>query len=205
MQVADHRRAAETAADPDGEAQPAVGVALGVKPDVVDLRRGAVVRRAGHRDLELARQEDEFRVQRRPLAQDFGIGARIDDLVGGRTGEMVGGDVADAVARGLDGVHLDLSEMIEDVRDVLQRRPVELQVLPGGEVAVAAVVFARDESERPQLRRVERAIGNGDAQHIGVKLQVDAVHQAQRLELLLGQLARQPPRHLAAELADALA
>ena len=43
-QVADHRRAAETAADIDGEAEPAFGVALGVKADVVDLRRGAVVR-----------------------------------------------------------------------------------------------------------------------------------------------------------------
>ena len=38
-------------------------------------------------------------MDRRPLAQDFGIGARIGDLVGGSAGEMVGGDVADAVAR----------------------------------------------------------------------------------------------------------
>ena len=157
----------------------------------MDLDGGAVVRRAGDRDLELARQEDEFRVQRRPLPEDLGIGARIDDLVGGGAGEMVGGDVADAVARGLDGVHLDRGEMIEDVGDVLQRRPVELEVLARGEVAVAAVVFARDEGQHAQLRRVERAIGNGDAQHVGVELQIDAVHQPQRLELVLGQLARQ--------------
>ena len=35
-------------------------------------------------DLELARQEGELGVQRAPLAQDLGIGARVDDLVGRR-------------------------------------------------------------------------------------------------------------------------
>ncbi len=167
------------------------------------LDGGAVVRCAGNRDLELARQEDEFRVQRRPLPQDLGIGARIDDLVGAGAGEVIGGDVADAVAGGLDGVHLDLGQTIENVGDVLQRRPVELEVLARGEMAVAAVVPARDRGERPELRRIERAIGNGDPQHVGVELQIDAVHQAQRLELLLGQLADQASRHLPAELVDA--
>jgi hypothetical protein len=37
-------------------------------------------------------------MHRRPLAQDLGIGARIGRLVGGGAGEMVGRDVADAVA-----------------------------------------------------------------------------------------------------------
>ena len=105
--MADHRRAAQAAADIDGKAELAGRVALDVQADVVDLDRGAVALGAGDRDLELARQEDEFRMQRRPLPEDLGIGPRIDDLVGGGAGEMVGGDVADAVARGLDGVHLD--------------------------------------------------------------------------------------------------
>jgi hypothetical protein len=43
--------------------------------------------------------------------------------------------------------------------------------------------------ELAHLPAVERAIGDGDAQHVGVKLQVDAVHQPQRLELVLGDLA----------------
>ena len=195
----------EAAADIDGEAELAVRVALQVQADVVDLDRGAVALGAGHGDLELARQEDEFRMQRRPLAEDLGIGPRVGDLVGGGAGEMVGGDVADAVARGLDGVHLDLGEMVEDVGDVLQRRPVELEVLPRGEVAVAAVVLPRDEGEHAQLRRVQRAVGDGDPQHVGVELQVDAVHQPQRLELVLGQLAGEAALDLAAELRDPLA
>ena len=49
----------------------------------------------------------------------------------------------------------------------------------------------------------QRAVGHRDAQHIGVQLQVEAVHQPQRLELVLGDLVRQPARDLVAELGDA--
>ena len=93
----------------------------------------------------------------------------------------------------------------QDVRHVLQLRPVELQVLPRGEVAVALVVVARDVGELPHLARVERAVGDGDPQHVGVELQVDAVLQPERLELLLVELAGEPPRDLVAELRDPLA
>ena len=158
------------------------------------LDRGAVALGAGHRDLEFARQERELRMHRRPLAQDFGIGTRIGDLVGGRTGEMIGGDVADAVAAGLDRVHLDAGEIGQDRRHVRQRRPVELDVLARREMAVALVVFAGDVAEHAQLLAVQRAVRHGDAQHVGVQLQVDAVHQPQRPELVLGDLAGKPPR-----------
>ena len=50
-------------------------------------------------------------------------------------------------------------------------------------MAVAAVVVARDVRQLAQLLRVQRAVGDGDAQHVGVQLQVDAVHQPQRPEL----------------------
>src|SRR3970040_1874017 len=46
--------------------------------------------RGGDGDLELARQEREFRVQGRPLADDLGVDARILDLVGGDAGVLVG-------------------------------------------------------------------------------------------------------------------
>ena len=87
----------------------------------------------------------------------------------------------------------------------VELRPVELQVLARGEVAVAAVVGARDVGELAHLPRGQRAVGDGDAQHVGVQLQVDAVHQPQRLELVLGQLARDAALHLVAELRHALA
>ena len=45
-----------------------------------------------------------------------------------------------------------VGELGEDVGHVLELRPVELQVLARGEVAVAPVVVARDVRERAQLR-----------------------------------------------------
>ena len=81
---------------------------------------------------------------------------------------------------------------------------MELDVLPRGEMAVAAVVAPRDMRELAHLVGRQRAVGNGDPQHVGVQLQIDAVHQPQRLELVLGQLAGEPARDLTAEFGDAL-
>jgi hypothetical protein len=61
-----------------------------------------------------------------------------------------------AVARGLDRVHLHRGELGEDVGHVLELRPVELQVLARREMAVAAVVLARDVRELAQLPRRSR-------------------------------------------------
>ena len=71
-------------------------------------------------------------------------------------------------------------------------------------MAVAAVVAPRDVGQHAQLVRRQRAVGNGDPQHVGVQLQIEAVHQPQRLELVLGQLAGQAARDLVAEFRDAL-
>ena len=78
--------------------------------DIVRLDHGAVVRAAGDGDLELARQELELRVVGGPLAQQFGHRARVRDLVGGGAREVVGGHVADRVARGLDRVQPDIGQ-----------------------------------------------------------------------------------------------
>src|SRR3546814_1612186 len=70
-------------------------------------------------------------------------------------------------------------------------------------MAVAAVIFARDVGELAHLHRIEGAIGNGDAQHIGVELEIEAVLQPQRLELVVVDVARDAAAHLIAELLDA--
>ncbi len=202
--LADDRGTPQASAHQHFEAERAAGVALEVQPDVVDLGRGTIRRRAGDRDLELARQVGEFRVQRRPLAHDLAPRARILDLVGGDAREMIGGDVAHAIAAGLHGVHLHAGQLREDVRHVFQLRPVQLQVLARGEVAEAAVVAARDGRERAQLVRREQPVGNRDAQHRRVALHVQAVAQAQRLEFVLGELAREETPRLVAKLRDTL-
>ena len=76
-------------------------------------------------------------MQARPLAQQFGDGPRVGKLVGRGPRPVVGRHVADAVARCLDGMHLDFGQRRQDVGSVLKLDPVELHVLPGGEMAVA--------------------------------------------------------------------
>ena len=80
--------------------------------------------------------------------------------------------------------------------------PVILDILPRREMAVAAVVFVGDVAEHAHLGGVERAIGDGDTQHVGVELQVQAVHQPQRPELVFRQAAVEPAAYLVAELGD---
>lgn len=138
----------------------------------------AVFPGSGDGNLELARQEEEFGVDGGPLAEDFRQRARVQQLIGGHPGEGLGGDVAHAVAGGLDGVHLHLRQALEDVRHLGQLDPVELDVLPRGEVAVAAVVVAGDAGQGAQLARRQGAVGDGHAQHVGVLLHVQAVLQA---------------------------
>jgi hypothetical protein len=150
-QPADHRRAPEAAADMDLEAEPAIRRHPRAGADVVEAHRRAVFGAARDGDLELARQEQELRRQRGPLADDLAVGARVEQLVGGDAGEGVGGDVADAVAGGLDGVHLHGGQLGQDVRRLLEAHPVELDVAAGGEVAVAPVVAAGDVGELAQL------------------------------------------------------
>ena len=81
--------------------------------------------------LNLRAEPVELRMVGRPLPDQLRRRPRILDLVGGRAGEMVGGHVADAVAAGLDRVHLDVRQRLEDVGHVAQLRPVELDVRAG--------------------------------------------------------------------------
>ena len=201
---ADERGAPLAAADDDLETGLAGVPAAHDEADVVQAHRRAVVGRAGDRDLELARQEREFGVQGRPLADDLAVDARVLDLVGGDAGVLVGGGVAEAVAAGLDGVHLDPRQLGQDVGRVLQPGPVVLDVLARGEMAVAPVVAPGDMGELAHLHRRQQAVGDRHPQHVGMELQIEPVHEAERLELVLRQLPGKPARDLAAELPDPL-
>ena len=70
-------------------------------------------------------------------------------------------------------------------------------------MAVALVPSVGDQRQLAHLVRVQRAVRDGDAQHIGVQLQIEAVHQAQRAEFILGQAAIQTAADLIGELRDA--
>ncbi len=151
--LGDERGAAKPAAHHHLEAHLAGAVLVHAQPDVMHLHRRTIVARGRERDLELARQEREFRMQGQMLAQQLGPQARILDLVGRDARPLIGGDVAHAIAAGLHAVQAGTREVRHRIGQLLELDPVELDVLPRGEVAVIAIVLARDVRKRPHLRR----------------------------------------------------
>src|SRR5205085_4310459 len=75
-------------------------------------------------------------------------------------------------------------------------------VLPRCKVAEPTVVAARDVGELSQLARGEESIGDRDAQHRSVALDVQPVAQPQRAELVLRELPGEMAPHLVAEFRD---
>ena len=99
-------------------------------------------------------------------------------------------------------MHGDIGQRVKHLRDIVELGPVELNVLAGGEVAVALVPGFGDQGQLAHLPTVERAVGDGHAQHVGMQLKVKAVLQSQRLEFLLGQGTVQPAANLVPEFGD---
>ena len=198
----DHRGPAHAAADKDATAQNAVLLDQ-FDADIVEAHRSTVLRAGNHRNFELARQVAEFGMKGRPLAQQFGPRTRIGNFVGGSACILIGRNVADAVTTGLDSVHLDLCQLGQQIGAFLQLDPVILNILTRGEMTVTTVIFARDMRQHVHLAAVQRAIGYSDTEHISMELQIKPIHQAQRLELVFGHLARQPPLYLIAKFFDA--
>ncbi len=201
--LAENGGATETTANPNANRGLASLILVELETDIVRLYYGTVSLGAGNGDLELAWQEGEFRVEGAPLAQDFGDRTRIDHFIRGNTGEMIGGDVAHVIAGSLDAVHLHGGKFGQDVRGFFQLGPVELQVLARAEMAVTTVIALRDVAQLAQLARGQQAIGNGDAEHGRVALDIEAVAQAQRAEFILAQFPRQITPNLVAILRDA--
>ena len=137
------RRTPEPTAHDHFEAHFATGVALHDHAYVVNLDRGAIVIATRDRDFELTRKERELRMQGRPLACDLAPNAWIFDLTLSGAGVLIRRDVADAVPAGLNRVHLDFGELGKNIRRLFQLRPVVLNILACGEVAVACRSGAR--------------------------------------------------------------
>jgi len=184
---ANYRGTAQAATHQHTEAQLASGVVDRLQADVVDFDGRAVRGRAVDGDLELARQVGELGVEGSPLTDDFAPWAWVNQLIGGNTGELVGGHVAQAVTAGLNGVHLHGGQLGEDVRHIFQRRPVELYVLAGTDVGIAFVEVACNLGHHAHLARSQLAIGHGHPQHRRKALNIKAILQAQRAELFFAQ------------------
>ena len=154
------RVGAETAADEDAEAglDRAVGQRTtdGDDADVVEHGLAAVGRAAGEVDLELARQALGVGVAQEVAERGFGPRRDVEDLERARAGEVAAHHVADGVAARFAGGHADRAEVLEQFGHAGQLDEVELDVLPGGDVAPTAAVGVGDVRRTPRAARGSR-------------------------------------------------
>jgi hypothetical protein len=163
--LGEHRVGGQAAADPDVVAGLALVVDHADERDVVDLVDRALRRAAGQRRLELARQVGELRAADVALGDLVELRGGVDDLVGVDPGERATEDDARRVAARLGRGKADRLQRLPDRRDGLDLDPVQLDVLPVGEVGGAAGVLGRHVGDRAQLVGVQLAAVDAHAQH----------------------------------------
>ena len=112
--------------------------------DVVEHGLAAVRHAAREVDLELAGQALGVRVVEEVAERRLGPGADVEDLEGAGPGQVAARDVAHGVAARLPGRQPDLGQVPQQLRHPLELHEVELDVLPGGEVAPATAVAVGD-------------------------------------------------------------
>jgi len=118
--------------------------------------------------------------------QDEGI----HDLVLRNAREMIGGDIAEGIAEVWIACICHRRQLRRGCRVRARVSASSLAVLARAEVAVARDLLARICGEFFAAAQSTRAVGNGDAQHRRVTLDVEAVAQPQRAET-------RPPERLA--------
>jgi hypothetical protein len=124
-----------------------------------------VARRAGDRRLELAGEVGEARVADVAAHDLLDRGRAVDDLVGRDAGDRGPEHHARGVAARLVGREADGLQPVPDRGHVLDPDPVQLDVLPVGDVGGVTGVGLRDVGDRAQLLGAEQAAVAAHAQH----------------------------------------
>src|SRR4051812_17639287 len=190
-----HDRGAAAGADLDALDLLAVDLAhTRDESEVVDQRDRAVLVGRGERDLELARQQLADLVAHEVADEGAGVGGHVVGLAVADAGPRVARHVADGVAAGLAAREAGVGDHPDDLGRPLERDVVELEVLAGGDVALAQRrVVLGHVGERLHLLGRDAAEGELHADHldVGLALAVDALLEPEADELLLGLLAGQ--------------
>ena len=173
--------------------------------EVVDRRGHVILRAPLEGDLELARQRRAQTVAQQEPRQRFGVRRHVESLPGRGARVRAGGDVAHRVAAGLARRDARVGEPAHRVFHVVQLHEVELDVLPGRDVAEPARVPLADVGEHPELVAREHALRDLHAQHLrvaGLALAVRPPHQPEGPPLVGRQLAALVPLERRDELVD---
>ncbi len=160
----DVRLGRETAADAQRVAH-LVAAFDGGEGHVVDLRVGAPDGAAGNGDLELARQVVELWVGGEPVRYLDGERAGVDEFVAIQPCERATCNIAHHVTAGALGTEANSGERVHDLRQRLDGKPVQLNVLSGSDVGKVARVLFCQFADDAQLVRREQAVGQPDAHH----------------------------------------
>ena len=164
-------------------------MANGRHPDVVDLRIRAPGAAAGDRDLVLARQVVEVRIAVQHPRGGLHERRGVHQLVGVHAGDRAPRDVARHVAARAHRREPGSREVLQEIGQVLDRHPVELEVLADGDVGHAACAALREARDRPELVGEELAVRDADPHHevgYGLALAALAADGADAVALRVG-------------------
>ena len=126
-------------------------------------------------NLELTWQESKFWVESRPLTNNFAIRARVHQLFSNHTGIFIGRSITNTVTTGLNRVHLNFRQLTQNLWAFFKLRPIELEVLTGTYVGIAAIVITGHFGQLAQLLTIKHAVRHSNTQHRCIALNVDAV------------------------------
>ncbi len=132
---------------------------------IVDLIVGVVVDVGGDGDFEFTRKVGVVVVALEPAVHVHDDAARVEQFVGVDAGQRIVHHVAGDIAFGADGGQTDVVESLEDLEKLIERRPVVLHGLAGGQIDDVVAVLVRDPCEMLALLDVDSSTGNLDAQH----------------------------------------
>jgi hypothetical protein len=124
--------------------------------DVVDLVHNVVGQHAGQRGLELAGKVGEVRVADEAALDLLDRPGRVDQLILGDAGDGGAKDDPRAVSAGFRGLQPDRLQPRPDLGCILDAHPVQLDVLPIGEISGVAGEVAGDLANDTELRGGQR-------------------------------------------------
>ena len=132
---------------------------------IVDLGIRAPHAASGNANFEFAGQIVEVAVAHKEAVGFERQRRSIADFVGIHTGERAARDVAGIVATRAHRGQARAPQSLEEFRKVLNRDPVQLDILAHRQVSGCARIFLGDVGDGSQLVSMEQAVRNTDAHH----------------------------------------
>ena len=123
--------------------------------------------------------------------QSLRVRVDIENFVFQQAAQRAGSDVADRVVAGFARGQANVRQLVQQRRHLWQRNEMILDILPGGEMALAASEFIGDGCELIHLLGRQNSAGNLGADHVhaGLPLAVDAAAQALCAKLVVRDFA----------------